>query len=152
MLRITLRASRRLAAILVAVHVAAGVTCIPLDIPLEIKLAISAAIAVSLVHALRRYALLRGRAALVALELRAERQADAQTRDGAWHHACILGTSYVSASLTVLNLKFDDRLVARHLIIVPDMLDIEDFRALRVILRWGGTPPAARARKATPAR
>ena len=151
MLRITFRASRRLAAILVAVHVAAGATSMPLDVPLEIKLALAAAIVASLVHALWRYASLSSRSALVALELRDGGQTHVQTRDGEWHHARILGTSYVSPLLTVLNLKIDGRLLARHLVIASDMLDIEDFRALRVILRWGSMLPAAAARKnATP--
>ena len=150
MLRINFRASRQLAAIVVAVHVAASATCIPLHVPPPIKIALAVAIAASLVHALWRYGLLRSRRALVALELSDASQANVQTRDGAWHHARILGTSYVSPLLTVLNLKIDGCLLARHLVIAPDMVDIEDFRALRVILRWSapgapsGNPKALR--------
>ena len=122
----------------------------PLDVPLEIKLALAAAIAAGLVHALWRYASLRSPCALVALELRDGREAHVQARDGQWHHARILGTSYVSPGLTVLNLKIDGCLLARHLVIAPDMLDSEDFRALRVILRWGRALPATATRNTNP--
>jgi len=136
MLQIAFRPSRQLAAVLTAIHIAAGATILPLHVPLQFKLALATAIAASLIHALWRYALLRSSAALVALELSDASEADVQTCDGAWHHARILGTSYVSPLLTVLNLKFDGCLVARHLVIAPDMVATEDFRTLRVILRW----------------
>ena len=146
MLRITFRPSCQLAVILVALHGAAGATTLPLGLPLELKLALAAAITASLLHALWRYALLRSRPAFVALEISDASQANVQSRDGAWHHARILGTSYVSALLTVLNLKIDGHLLARHLVIAPDMVDIEDFRALRVILRWSArAAPSVRA-------
>lgn len=151
MLRITFRPSRQLAVILAAIHGAAGATTLPLDVPLELKFALAAAISANLFHALWRYALLRSRSALVALELRDGSQLNVQTRDGAWPHARILGTSYVSPLLTVLNLKIDGRLLARHVVIASDMVDTEDFRALRVILRWKSAPAASSARgDATP--
>ena len=50
--------------------------------------------------------------------------------------ATVLGTSYVSASLTVLNLKLAGRRVVEHILIVPDNVDPEAFRELRVLLRW----------------
>ena len=136
MLHIAFRPSRQMAAILAAIHAAAGATIVPLDVPLELKFALATAIAANLIHALRRYALLRSRAAPIALELSDASEADVQARGGAWRHARILGTSYVSPLLTVLNLKIDGCLLARHLVIAPDMVDTEDFRALRVMLRW----------------
>lgn len=49
----------------------------------------------------------------------------------------VLGTSYVSAYLTVLILQ-----PVRHywtlqsIVIVPDNVDAEEFRRLRIMLRW----------------
>ena len=146
MLHIAFRPSRQFAVTLTTIHVAAGATILPLHVPLELKLALAAVIAASLIHALWRYAFLRSRVALVALELTDASEANVQTRDDAWHHARILGTSYVSSLLTVLNLKIDGCLLARHLVITPDMVDTEDFRALRVILRWKNTPATSSTR------
>ena len=147
MLQIAFRPSRWLAAVLTTIHVAAGATILPLHVPLELKFALATAIAASLIQALWRYAFFRSRAALVALELDDASEANVQTRDGAWHRARILGTSYVSPLLTVLNLKIDGYLLARHLVITPGMVDKEDFRALRVILRWKNAPATSSARE-----
>jgi toxin CptA len=50
--------------------------------------------------------------------------------------------SVVTPYLTVVNCKvqvasLSARLFAPHLVILPDMLDAEDYRQLRVWLRWG---------------
>jgi hypothetical protein len=38
--------------------------------------------------------------------------------------------------LTVINLREAEHKLAQHVIIVPHNIDPEDFRKLRVILRW----------------
>ena len=137
MLRVALRPSRALATILVAAHLAAAGAVVPLELPIGAKLALGALAATSLVHALRRYAFLKGRTAARALELRSADEASLQTGDGTWHDARILTTTYVSARLGVVNLKVRGALLPRHVVILPDALDAEDFRRLRVRLRWG---------------
>lgn len=137
MFRVPIRRSPYLAALLTAVHLAAAATLIPLDIPLWPKVAVALAIVASLAQSLGRHALLIGRTALIAVELHEGDEAAVQTRDGAWHPARVLGTSYISPLLTVLNLRFDGRALARHILVLPDNVDAEDFRALRVLLRWG---------------
>jgi hypothetical protein len=59
-----------------------------------------------------------------------------QTNDGVWRGGRVLGTSYVSPRLTVINLRQAEHKLAQHVIIVPHNIDREDFRKLRVILRW----------------
>jgi toxin CptA len=39
--------------------------------------------------------------------------------------------------LTVLNLKLPGKRLVRHVILLPDALDENEFRRLRVWLRWG---------------
>ena len=136
MLRVTLRPSRSLAAVLAAAHLACAVLLVPLDLPLWVKCALAAAIALSLTSALRRHALRLGRSALVALELRGEDRAAVQTRDGEWRDARVLPTTYVSPVLTIVNLRSAQRLRPYHAVIIPDSVRAEDFRALRVWLRW----------------
>lgn len=57
-------------------------------------------------------------------------------REGENVRATVLGTSYVSASLTVLNLRIIGRRLVEHVLVVPDNVDPEAFRQLRVLLRW----------------
>jgi toxin CptA len=136
MLRLHLKPSLYLAATLVAAHVGSALVLIPLGMPLWAKLTIAASIGASLAHTLWSRALLKSRASLVAVELRDIDGIAVQSRSGEWHEARLLGTSYVTPLLTVLNLKLEDRLFARHVVIVSDAAAAEDFRRLRVLLRW----------------
>ena len=137
MLRLTLRPSPALAIIFTLAHTTAAGTLVPLDLPAWAKVILALAIVASLAHAALRYALLKGAGCLTAIELREGDRAAAQTRDGTWHQARVLGTSYVSPLLSVINLRLDGRMFARHMLIVPDNADAEYFRRLRVLLRWG---------------
>ena len=137
MLRVQLKPSAILATVFTAAHLAAVVCLVPLDLPLWSKLLITLPIAASLVHALCHTALLRSRTSPIALELRGADTAAVQIRDGQWHQARVLGTSYVSPRLSVINLRLDGRMFARHMLIVSDNADAECFRRLRVLLRWG---------------
>jgi len=49
----------------------------------------------------------------------------------------VLGSSYVSGWLTVLNLQTSDGRKCRSVVILPDAADMEPCRRLRVWLRWG---------------
>lgn len=134
--RVSLKPSRYLAIFFCVIHFAAGATLVPLDFPSWVKLFVASGIAASLARSLWRHALLKARSALIGVELREDDQASVQTRDGAWHAARILGTTYVTPLLTVLNLRIEARPFARHVLVVPDNADAEDFRQLRVWLRW----------------
>ena len=53
----------------------------------------------------------------------------------------VLANTVVTAYLTVLNGQLKEatllqKLIAKHLIILPDAVDAEDYRQLRVWLRW----------------
>ena len=136
MLRTVLRRSRILTAAFACAHLIAGFALVPLDVPLAAKLLTSVAIVASLIHAVRRYAWLRSRTAIVALELKDRETANVQFKVGTWHEARVLGTSYVSPLLTVVNVRVKGGRFAKHVLIVRDNVDPDDFRQLRVILRW----------------
>jgi toxin CptA len=137
MLRVQFKPSRYIAAVLTAAHAVAAATMLPLDLPIAGKLALVVLVVASLAHAILQHALLWSRRALTALELRDKGEVAVQTRDGEWHDARILGTSYVSPTLSAINLRVADARLARHILIVPDNCDPEQFRRLRVYLRWG---------------
>jgi toxin CptA len=136
MVRVTLKSSPYLTIVLTTAHVACAALLIPLEMPLWLKVSMAFVLTLSLVHSLVEHALRRGRSSLIGLELRDEDRAAVQTPDGEWHDARVLPTTYVSPVLTVINLRIPPAILARHAVIVPDAIRAEDFRQLRVSLRW----------------
>ena len=72
----------------------------------------------------------------LALEVSSDHQFSMQTRASGWSEYDVLGTTYVTPYLTVLNLRGHGERGARHVTLLPDSLHAEDFRKLRVWLRW----------------
>ena len=54
----------------------------------------------------------------------------------------LLGSSYVSPHLTIVNFRPKGHWATRRVILVPDNVDSEDFRYLRTRLRWREGDPA----------
>jgi toxin CptA len=142
MFRITLGSSRLLALALAAAHAAAAIALVPLDFPAWAKVLVVLLVAASLVHALRRHAWLSSAASVKAIELHEHDRVTLEVGDGTRHAARVLGTTYVTPRLCVMNLRIAERLFVRHAVIVADNVDPEDFRRLRVWLRWGCRPEA----------
>ncbi len=136
MLRISLKPSRQLAATLVAAHAAAAVLVVPLDVSFAVKAALELAIVLSGCYSVREFAMLRGSRSIIALELDRAGAVNVRSRLGDWGEARLLPTSFVSPALTILNLRLADRRLVRHVVIMRDSMAAEDFRQLRVVLRW----------------
>ena len=145
MVHAALRPSRYLGAVLTCVHICASAILLPLELGAEAKLILAVAIAVSLAHSVWRYALLKSRGAVVSIALSDRASGSVQLKDGSWRSARILGTTYVSPLLTVVNVRMAGHRTARHVVIVPDNIDPEDFRKLRVILKWAYPKQSAKA-------
>lgn len=137
-LSIALRPSRRLALAFAAAHLAAAGAVVATGLPLWLTLAIGSALLGHGTITVARAALLRGRRAVVAFEAGRAETLPFRTRDGVWHEGRLLGSSYVAPYLTVLNISETGKWRVFHVLIVPDAVDAEDFRRLRVWLRWGG--------------
>jgi toxin CptA len=136
--RVTVRSSALIAVAVSIAHLAAGVVLWVVPIPVMGKAVFTLAIAVSLIYFMARDAALHTAGSIVALELRDDGEIACQTRDGAWLDCALLGSSYVSPGMTVVNLRPRGRMGARRVILVPDNVDAEDFRRLRTWLRWRG--------------
>lgn len=106
------------------------------NIPASIKTAGILVLGASLAFYLWRIALLRSPQSIVAIEIGDGDKVAFQTRSGRWHAGRLLGTSFVSPGLTILNLSPDDARLTRSVVIVPDNVQSEDFRQLRIWLRW----------------
>jgi hypothetical protein len=141
MVRANLRPSWSLAVALNAVHAGAAATLLHLDLSLELKLAGAAAVLASLCHAVWRNALLRGHRAIIALEIDDQENGAICARDGIWHEVKVLGTSYVTPRLTVINIRRAGARLPLHVLLTTDNVDPDDFRKIRVLLRWARPRP-----------
>lgn len=166
LLAVHLKPSLRLAAILCMAHFAAIGLLWPLSLPVAAKLAGSAMLAASLVLYLRHHIARRAPESILGFKLTEDMSCILVTKEG--NTACrILGSSFVAPYLTVLELKplhllpegnkdtsaaatagwrnwWKNRrkLFPRSLVILPDAIDAEAFRQLRVLLRWKWKEPA----------
>ncbi len=143
--KIRINPSPRLAVVLCIVHVAAGTAIWLAPVPRWLQAALTVALAASLVWALSRKAALHAAEAIVAVEVTDDGAMSFQTRTGAWHECELLGSSYVSPRLTILNLKPQGARRTRHVVLVPDNVDAGDFRRLRTWLRWAALPQGTRS-------
>ena len=138
MLKISIKPSRRLALLLCLAHVAAAGAVLAIDLPIWLKILLVLLICASCAAYSYSTALLRSGGAVVGLEIGDDDALSFQTRRGEWREGTLLGSSFVSPYLTILNIGTAGRFFARHVVIMPDGIDAEDFRRLRVRLRWGG--------------
>ena len=143
--RVSVSPSVRLATAVCVVHFAAAVLLWLLPLPVQGKSVITLVIAVSLVFFLARDAVLHAKNAIIALEFGEDDTVSYQTRSGEWVDCELLGSSYVSPRLTIVNLQPHGRRWVRRVILVPDNVDARDFRRLRMWLRWkrGDGPDSA---------
>lgn len=107
-----------------------------IDVPITLAMAATAVLGLSLGFYLRRIALLRSPQSIVALDLAEDGKFAFQTLNGRWHAAKLRQSSFVSPWLTVLNLNPENARWARNVVIMPDSMQNEEFRRLRVWLRW----------------
>ena len=160
LLIIRLKPSMRLVMILSLAHFSAIGLLWPLMLPAAAKLIGSIILALSLFFHLKRYALLCSPASVTGLELSNEMTCTLELKCGERIACDVLGSSFVAPYLTVLELKplktldsgepipsptspilFTPRprprmLFGRSVAILPDGIDAEEFRQLRVLLRW----------------
>ena len=73
---------------------------------------------------------------MVAIEITSDNQLSIQTRTGEWRECDVLGNTYAMPYLTVLNLRQSGSRAIKRIVILRDSLHADDFRKLRVWLRW----------------
>lgn len=135
-LRIAITPSIWLASAICAAHLTAAALVWLITIPVMGKLTLTLAVALSLIFFVARDAALHAAHSIVALEIRDGGGVAFQTRRGEWLDCEVLGSSYVSPRLTIVNLRPRGGWGTRRLILVPDNVDPRDFRRLRMWLRW----------------
>ena len=136
LLAVRLLPSRRLTLMLGFAHTAAIALLWPLAMPVTAKLAVAMVLVASLIFTLRQNALLLAPGSVVAFDLSDEMACTLETRRGQKIACALLGSSFVAPYLTVLNLKPEGKFLTRSVVILADSMDAEEFRQLRVLLRW----------------
>ena len=116
------------------------------SLPLEWPLA-AAAFVVVVAVALRGFWRCTGRGVPALLHVGIDRRLTVTGCDGRSRDGTIRDDSYVGALLTVIVWRPDDAhwpAPSRSVLILPDTLPPDDFRRLRVVLRYGRAPDDAR--------
>ena len=135
-LRIAVGISRILGVVLAVAHLAAMAITLIVRLPAWSGFLIAAAIIASGTWSIRRSALRRGANSIVELEAGEGSLIAYRTRDDQWREGEVLSSSFISPWLTVLDLRVAGATRVRHLVILPDNVEKEAFRRLRVLLRW----------------
>ncbi len=71
----------------------------------------------------------------------ADLQIAVTTGDGACERGRVRPDSYVGARITTIVWKPDRARLSRAILLLPDMLPPDDFRRLRILLRYGRSEP-----------
>lgn len=144
-LRIVLGPSRIAAGCVVAVGAATGVLVALLPVPWWAFAAALAGIGVWSWDRLRLIAWRRHAGSAVELALTGDRLIVIRTRNGRLRAGFVREATYVSPSLTAIVWQPDGAWRSQSVLILPDMLSAEDFRQLRVMLRYGRSDVVAGA-------
>ena len=148
MLRLSLKSSPYLAIGLTLGHLAALGCVLIVPSPLWLKLVLSGALVASLIHTLTLHAWRNRASSIIALQCDSDGLAVIQMCSGGEREARVLGSSFVAWYLTIVLLKPNTSGRVHTLLVLPDMLEAELFRQLRVWLKWRvgrGVEPEANA-------
>ena len=131
-----LQPSYYLAAMLIAAHGITIAILFPLAFPIWAKTALIILVLFSMGYHLRREAWLSAPSATVALLIEDD-LAVLTKRNGDQLTGNILRDSLVTPFLTVLNVLPQGARISQSIVILPDSMNAESFRQLRVWLKWG---------------
>lgn len=144
---IQLRPSRQLGVLLSLAHCTAAGVLWPLALPVWIKLLSTVLLSCSLYYYLRRYVWLTAPQSVMSLTLSGRNECKLKLFSGARIHTMIEASSFVAPYMTVLCLRKKQSWRYYTVVILPDSLDIECFRQLRVWLRWKWQDAASQEQK-----
>jgi toxin CptA len=143
---IILKPSRQLAVLLVIAHVAAVAVVWSLELPLWMHIGLKLTIAASLGLALLKNGWFGYGRAAVALRIEPAGKSgepdaiEVRLRNGKTVRGCVVDGSFVAPYLTVVRYRAAGARrfsMDKSILILPDSLDREIFRMLRVRLKWG---------------
>jgi len=141
-IQLDFKPSIRLTLIICIMGLGAGAILILPALIWQIKLPLGFLILTAVIYNVGQYGLLLLPSSCIALNVNSSNQLQLILRNGKVLSVDVCRDSVVTPYLTVVSCKEQDanifaRVFTRHLLILPDMLDAETYRQLRVWLRWG---------------
>lgn len=131
---VVFKPSRLLAIVLLAAHIASTILILILPLPPWSKFLALPIIVASAWHNVRTYALL---ATLTAVRgVRILSNGNLEIDRGKWQSATLIGEQFIHPQLTIIRCRTETSRRSIAIVILPDMLDVETFRTLRVRLKW----------------
>jgi hypothetical protein len=128
--------SRRLEAWITGVAAAALAATLAAAVPPVAKAAIAGALACAAVRAARRHAWQEGPGAVGRFCVDLSGRMQVEGADGRVATGRLLDGSFVAPWLVVVSWRPDGARMARAIVVAPDAVGEQDFRRLRVLLRW----------------
>jgi len=138
-LNVRLKPSFLLTIILVFSHLISFCLLLLLELSITIKLTITFLIIVSCIYYVRKNALLLAKSSIVNLEFYENKRCKIITHAKGSFDCVITADSLVTPTLTVIIFKLDNssfRSSGDSVILLPDSIEKDAFRKLRVWLRW----------------
>ena len=135
-LEIALARSRAAVAIVAAAAIACVAVAVSTGGPVAARV-IAATWAMCLaLEAIHRVALHRGGAGAMRMVLRRPRAIEVMNGAGRWRAGTIADGCFVAPWLTVVRWRPSGAWIDRTIVVLPDMMDPDEFRRLRIHLRW----------------
>ena len=135
-LEVALRPSRRGALAIAAMAVATLAVIAATPGMAALRILAATWVACAALEAIHRAALRRGRHGVCAILLTRSGEIAVRMASGAWLHGVVRDGSFVAPWLTIVRWRPQGSRLDRAILVLPDMLGEERFRALRVWLRW----------------
>lgn len=143
-IQLVLLPSYWLAAILTVAAIGACIIVAVMPMLTSLKLIICIFAALSAIYFIAQDVLLILPWSLTVLDVNSRSELTVTDRRGQQAKVEVMPSSFVTAYLTVLNLRLNARFRQRSLILTPSRIDQEAFRQLRVWLRWHNDGPGFR--------
>jgi len=138
--RVQLGHSKRACIGIAVAALATGALVVLLELPMLPTLAMVAVLLGWAGNAIRVIGLRRGPRAIVELTLTGDRMIVVRLGGGRLLAGHVRDATYVGSRITTVVWRPDRRMFSRSLLVLPDMLPADDFRRLRILLRYGRVP------------
>ena len=133
---LTLALSRVGVAVMAAMAVATLALIFLTPGPCALRIVAATWIACAALESIHAAALHRGRRGIRAIHVIRAGEISVRDDGGAWQAGVLRDGSFVAPWLTIIRWRAQGGRFDRTLVILPDMVPAEDFRRLRVMLRW----------------
>ena len=135
-IRLDFKASRLLAGILAVAGLGACIIIICMPIDNLLKLLVCPLVLLATSYHIADKALMRMPWSCTGLILDAKGVLIARTRTGDDQEISVQASSFVASYLTILNYRAENKYWQRSVLLLPDNVDADAYRQLRVWLRW----------------